>query len=659
MIFSYNWINEYLKTDLLDVKKLVNELTNHSFEVDEYKKIKNDWAIDIDVLPNRSHDCFSHIGIARECGALFDKKLVVPGINYKKKQKKLNLEIKIRTGTQRYYMVIIDNVEVKDSPKWIQDRLITCGLKPINNIVDITNYVMLGTGQPIHAFDLDEIQGDVIVRKAKKGETFKSLDNKKYNLSENDLVVADNKKILALAGIKGGMESGVDKKTKTIGIELANFDSKIIRQTSKRLKLRTDASWRFENKIDPNLIDFASDRVADLIIKESNGIALTKKLDFYPQKIKPKKVNLNINKLNNIIGEKIELKKIKKILLSLDFKIKEKNNNEVEVEIPTRRLDISIEEDLIEEIGRIRGYNKIKPILPISSIYPSKINKKYFWIKKIKDILKELQFNEIYTYSFIAQKDLEVINQEVVELENPMSNLNRYLRPNILINLLKITTNNIKYFDSFNIFEIGKVFNKKKKEHNSLTLLKYNKGNFFNLKGDIETILDKINIKKYQFNQIKENSNLWDKNQVSSINIKDKDIGTMGKINPAILDKFNLNKNVFALEIDLDKITKESSEENFYEPISNHPTAIRDLSAIVPKETKAVDILNVINRVGGKLVKDIDIFDIYENLKDNKKSLSFHIKFQSQEKTLSTEEVNKLINKIIKALEKEGWKIRK
>jgi len=302
MLFSYKWLQSYLKNPLPSPKKLAELLTMRAFEVEGIKKAGKDYVLDIDVLPNRGSDCFSHIGMAREIAAI--SKNSFQTIKYKLDENKklkvkdfITLKVENKNDCFRYSGRIIVDVKVGSSPKWIQDRLKICGLRPINNIVDITNYVMLETGQPLHAFDYNKISENkkIIVRRARKGEKIVTLDNEKYDLDKNVLVIAGSKEPLAVAGIKGGKKAEIDKKTRIIILESANFNAGLIHQISRKLNLKTDASWRFEHKIDPNLTELAINRAANLIQEVSKGKIVSGLVDFYPKKVLPKKIKLNLD----------------------------------------------------------------------------------------------------------------------------------------------------------------------------------------------------------------------------------------------------------------------------------------------------------------------------------------------------------------------------
>jgi len=419
MVFSYNWLKDYIKGRLPKPAKLVELLTMNSFEISELKKVDSDFILDIDVLPNRAPDCFSHLGIAREIGAICG--LVFKGLTSEIKEDKslkakdfVKVEVKNKTACPRYTARVITDVKIESSPKWMRERLKVCGLRSINNVVDIANYVMLETGQPLHAFDGEKLQDSkIIVRFAKAGEKIITLDEEKYDLDKDILVIADAKKPIAIAGIKGGKMPEVDKKTKIIVLEAANFNSKIIRRTSKKIDLKTDASWRFEHGIDPNLTEAAINRAAFLIQKLAHPQAGYPKItqgliDKYPQKVLAKRIKLELDYVEKLLGVKIPESKIVKILKSLEFKVLSSKFGILTVEVPTFRLDINIPEDLIEEIGRIYGYQKIPAIFPITTLIPPKRNLEIFWEDTTKNILKEVGFSEIYNYSLFQKKVLKI-----------------------------------------------------------------------------------------------------------------------------------------------------------------------------------------------------------------------------------------------------------
>ena len=704
MLFSYNWLQSFFKKKLPKPEKLAEILALHSFEVEEVKRVRKDWALDIDVLPNRAPDCFSHLGITREISAILNYKL---GIGEWKLTEDKNLkakdfvsvEVKPRQACPRYTARVITDVKVGPSPKWIRDRLEVCGLRPINNVVDIANYVMLETGQPLHAFDSEKLEGQkIIIRFAKEREKIVTLDEEKYDLDEDILVIADEKSPVAIAGIKGGKLPEIDNKTKIVVLESANFNPKVIRKGSKTIDLKTDASWRFEHGIDPNLTEIGINRAAFLIQKIAKGNVAKGLIDFYPKKVLPKRIRLDFDYVKSLLGREIPKKEIINILKRLDFKITGVRPLQIEVEVPTFRLDISIPEDLIEEIGRIYGYQRIKATFPTVSLIPPKRNLDIFWENVIKNILKEAGLTEVYNYSFVSPEQFSIFNSQfskvvdelrsssrfanarVIEVENPISEEQKYLRPSLIPNLLKNVQKNQKNFREIRIFELGKIFQAPRTEKRMLTGLITGDA-FYQMKGVIDSLLQKIGISNIWYDEFEatpEDSNppatlpskgrapskisIWHPKICAEIKVDHEEIGFLGEISQKILGDLEIEGKLVVFDIDFEKLQRLSSEETIYQPISRYPAAVRDIAVLVPLEIRVEEVLNKIETAAGILVRDVDLFDIYEGeeLPEGKKNLAFHIIYQAKDRTLSSKEIDEIQDKIIKALEEElEWEVRK
>jgi phenylalanyl-tRNA synthetase beta chain len=570
--------------------------------------------------------------------------------------------IQVVSGCQRYSARIIFDARVGESPDWIKERLEVCGIKPINNVVDITNYVMLELGQPLHAFDLEKIEGKkIIVRFAKKGEKILTLDDEEYDLDKDILVIADSKKPIAIAGIKGGKETGISEKTKVILLESANFDPITIRRGSIKLDLKTDASMRFSHGLDPNLTEIAANRAAYLISEICGGKVAKGILDFYPEKVLPKKIKLEIGKVESLLGTKIPKQKILKILKSLGFKV----NQKLIVEVPTFRRDVSIQEDLIEEIGRIYGYEKIENKFPVSALVLPKKNQEIFWENFVKDVLVSLGFTEVYNYSFLSKEDIENFGfeKEAIEIENPASAFYQFLRPSLIPGLIKNVQKNQTEFSEIKIFEIGRIF-KSKKEKKALAGVIIGE-KFFEAKGVIDTLLKKMGISNFYFDFYEptpEESkiSIWQMKKSAEIKIDGEEAGFLGEISRKILEKYKIKDKVVAFDIDFEKLANLATEEHEYEPFSIYPAIVRDISVLVPKDVLVEDVMNVIEETAGKLIRDIDLFDIYEEIEEERKSLAFHIIFQLKDRAILPEEVENAFQKIVENLEKNpNWEVRK
>ena len=683
MKISYNWLKEYVKL-LPKPEKLADLLTMHSFEVENIEKIGKDYILDIDILPNRAHDCLSHIGVAREAAAITGLKFKVPSSRLSedknlKASDFIKIEVKDRTECPRYTARVITNIKVESSPEWLKQRLKALDQKSINNIVDATNYVMFETGQPLHAFDYEKIEGKtIIVRKAKKGEKITTLDREKCNLDNNILIIADNRNPLALAGVKGGKKAEITNKTKIIVLESANFDIHAIRNTLRKTGIRTESSLRFEHGLDPNLASQAIDKLAELIREISEGQVAKGMVDIYPKKVLPQKIKLNLKKVESILGIKVSQQQIIKSLKSLGFEI----DNSLKVTVPTFRQDIKIEEDLVEEIARLIGYNNISAQAPLGLLGITKLDEVFSVNNKIKTIFEGFGFTEVYNFSFVGENDLKKLgikSKDYLELENPLSLDLKYLRRDLLINLLKNVKNNLKSFagkEGIKIFEIGKIYRretKQLKEEKMLTGLiavqnEREKGErFYEIKGAIDSLFNKLGVTDHWYDDFQATPEwteeiFWQKTGTAEVKVGNQEIGFIGEINPKILNKLNLKGIVVAFNLNFEKILKLAREELIYQPPSPYPAAVRDLAVLVYRGDRVADVLNMINDAGGELVSDVDLFDMYEGeeIPKAKKSLAFHIVYQSYEKTLKDSEVDKIQKRIIKVLEsKRGWEVRK
>lgn len=663
-----------------------------SFEVESISRKENDSILDIAILPNRAADCLSHSGVAGEIAAILNLKIENPSYKLTEDNKLkikdfVNVEIKDGNLCPRYAARAITEIEVRPSPRWLKEKLETCGLRSINNVVDATNYVMLETGQPLHAFDLDKIESansksqtkKIIIRKARKGENIITLDNEKYELDEDVLVIADAIEPLAIAGIKGGKRAEIGDNTKNIILESANFDRLNIYRTSKKLNLRTDSSSRFSSGLDQNLAPDALDRLAALIKEIAGGKIAKGSIDVCRKKTFSLKIKLDLDCATGLLGADITAKEIKHILENLGFKIKAGKKSKIfNIEVPTKRLDISIQEDLIEEIGRIYNYEKIKPIFPLSALVPAKRNLNIFWETKTKDILKETGFSEVYNYSFIGDKEANIFNYQsggLIELENPISLEQKYLRSSLIPGLLKNIKYNLNNFKKVEIFELGKVYNKIKNEFKENKFLagaiaekevKSKDKKFYRTKGILDLLFKKIGAAGVHYFDCcvskDDRSGVWNPKKCAEIRIGDEKIGCLGEIHSKILDAVEISEKVVFFYIYFEKLRNFMTERKEYSPISRYPAAMRDLAILVPKPVKVKEVFEKIKTAAGDLASDIELFDVYEGkgLPEGKKNLAFHIVYQSSSETLSFKEVDEVQNKIIKNLEENPeWEVRK
>ncbi|HCP08481.1 MAG TPA: phenylalanine--tRNA ligase subunit beta [Candidatus Moranbacteria bacterium] len=648
-------------------------------EVSEELKLEDN-IFEIKVLPDRAHDALSHVGMAREICALegrtfkYDSKKLPS-----KKGKKLTVEIKDKNLCPRYMGAIIENITVQDSPAWAKNMLKKLGLKPINNVVDATNYVMLELGQPLHAFDASQIanresQIEIIVRRAKDGEEIKILDGSIKKLTKDDLVIADHKKALAIAGVMGGEGSGITAETKTVIMEAANFAAASIRKTKTRLNLQTDAAYRFEKDIDPNLAELAMARVLEII--KMFGGETVELSDVYPKEVAPWKIKLDLDYINNLLGEKIEKKAVSKILESLGLRVAG-YGSQITVTVPTFRIDLKTQEDLIEEIGRVYGYEKIAAVAPKADIQVAPANEKRSFERQVKNILVGNGFSEVYSYSFYSAQDAGLAQFGTIkhlELQNPMNPEQALMRVSLIPNMLKNIRENLKNFKDFRIFESGRVYwsngsvlpRERRMIVGAVVLEKDKKAeNFYAIKGYVDNILNRLGIENQYYDDfdatpVETFDSLWHAGRRGEIKIDgpayaeasagkhDHPIGFLGEINPIVLVDFDIHKRVAMFEFDLDALQRDVKIEKEYKAIRKFPTSTRDLSMIAAEKIKVSDIQKNIKKAGEKLILDVQLFDVFE--KDGKTSFAFHIEFGA-DRTLESKEVDETMQKIISALE--------
>ncbi|MFH1709998.1 MAG: phenylalanine--tRNA ligase subunit beta [bacterium] len=632
-------------------------------------------VLDIDVLPNRI-DVLSIIGVAREVGAILNKKAKFPLIKVRESsegiKKSAKISVKDKGLCPRYMARVIKNVSIKPSPQWMQERLIACGMRPINNVVDITNYVLLEMGQPLHAFDLNSLKdGTLIVRKAAKGEKMTTIDGEKRELGEC-LVIADAQKAIAVAGVMGGMSTEVIDSTKDILLESAYFDPKTIHKAEKYLKLRTESSIRFARGVDWNGVEAALDRAADLMGELAGGKISAGKVDIKAKDRKPKKVALRLKRVNDILGTDLKFTEISSILSRLGFKVKGSN-----VEVPLFRAgDIEREIDIIEEIARIHGYEKIPVTNPDLKIKNTK-GVSEDQIKRIKTILIDAGLNEVLTYSMLPPKEADIGEKrgQSIRILNPISDDLSVMRPSILPGLLKVLTFNLnRQVEDVNIFEAGKIFYKDDKgvitEKAELGAVLYGKRSyrydgkkenmdFFQIKGIIEDILGYLGVSY----EIKENAFPgYHPSRSAAIHKTEKTIGVFGELHPDIGRKLEIEGPIYVISLDLDETLNIKKLPPKYKEIPLYPAVKRDIAMIVPYGVSNKAIIGEIRASGGELIEGIALFDKYEGNQIEKGyySLAYSVTYRKANRTLTDEEVNAKHEEISLNLAKKlGVKIRK
>ena len=653
-----------------------------------------DEILDFDITPNRS-DCLSVIGITREIIAIlnshkFDYKINEKYLNFNtlnnfqsKKSKNIDVQNLNFEKCLRYSGSEISSIVVENSPFWIKDRLIKSGLRPINNIVDVTNYVMMELGQPLHAFDLSKIKTKKIeVKSSKNKEKFKSLDGENRELNSNILSITDGAQSIGLAGIIGGFNSEIDSKTKNIFLESACFEMSNIRQSSKELGLNTDASHRFERGVPIGLSIIALNRAIALIEDiNKKEIIINGNWDLYSKNINinpNKKQNLTGQRYKKIIGESITRKETANILNSLGFNASASKTNETnftqKVEIPYWRSDITIEDDLIEEIARIKGYNNLssEPLQYPENNIP--VDNNIMYRNNIRNEMKSMGYIETINYPTINNTEYNLTNLNVnspIKLQNPINKKNNILRPNLktgLINNISINSKKYPEIDSWKFYELGRIFNlgnmdnKYQLPDQSYSLGIISSGlisktnwnsipdqiNFYTFKGDMDRIIKSMGIKI----EFKKNNNYYFYSEKSALLFSENaEIGSIGNINEQTLTKFNVKlKEVLYCELNLDKLENSINYNNEFTKTSPYPLAIRDLSLTVDKNVLSNQISDIIKQ--NPLVTDLNVIDVYSDLKPEKKSITIRITYQSFNETLNNLKIDESQNKILKQLKK-------
>lgn len=649
----------------------------------EIFNVETDWIFEIGLTPNRA-DAMSHFGVARDLRA----KLIHEGNNLElktpsvsnfaidKRTKKIKINVEDIISTPRYCGIVMENITVKESPKWLQNKIISIGLSPINNIVDITNYVMHDIGQPLHAFDYDKIEGQTInVKKYQKEIKFKTLDDIERLINSNDLTISDSKKPLCLAGIFGGIDSGISEKTSTIFIESAFFDPVTVRKSAKHHNLSTDSSYRFERGIDPNTTKYALKR-AVLMIKEicTGSIVSSDLIDLYPKPFEDTQIILGFEKIEKTIGQKIEKEVVKNIISSLDIKINSITESNLGLSIPNYRNDVKREADVIEEILRIFGYDNINSSVKINqSIILEKNNHKNKLIDLISNHLVSLGFYEIMTNSLISDKK-NSLNKNTkglknVDILNYSSIDQSQLRSSMIFSGLDVLKYNInRKKNNLKLFEVGKEYHKSddgkyveieklalficgfKNDNHWNTLEK--KSDYFFLKGIIKSITDRLG-----FSNVKSKPITSDYiSDGETIFYNKSEILSFGLISRDVCEYFDINEKVLYAEIDVKTVLdKYSIKPVQFKSISKFPEVTRDLSILIDDDLNFDKIYKTTKQIDQNLIKDVSLFDVFEgkNLPKNKKSYGISFKLQDNKKTLSENEIEEVMGKIISRLKKE------
>jgi phenylalanyl-tRNA synthetase beta chain len=626
-------------------------------------------VIDFEITSNRP-DCLSMIGMARETAATLGTKYRMPNLNYTSKNSsniKDELKVEIKDGLcRRYIAKKIKNIKIAPSPAWMQESLNDSGVRPINNIVDITNYVMLELGQPMHAFDARDIRDNtIIVERAKAGEKFTTLDGIERSLNNDVLCIKDGEGTVGLAGIMGGLNSEVKDDTTEVVFEFANFDGTNIRVSSKALGLRTEASSRFEKDLDPNLAEVAMKRACNLVEELGAGEVTEGTIDIYENPVVSKKLTVSAKWINEFLGTALSTAQMKEYLDRLEL-LTEVEGDNLNITAPTFRSDINIREDVAEEVARIYGYNNVPATLNnvVSTKEPK--SKK----QMLDDLTVEAMINagvsQSISYSFVSPKVFDKINvpkdselRNVVTIKNPLGEDYSIMRTTMLSSMMEsLARNYSRNNEEARLFEVGRVYipnedpNKLPEEVNMLVIGMYGKVDYLDLKGTVEILLDSLGIERIDLQRETENPS-YHPGKTAAMYIKKNLLGKFGEVHPNVTENYNIETSCYLAEINLDELYKYAKLDKKYSPLPKYPAVTRDMALLVDDEVLVKDIEDIISKQGGNLVEAIKLFDVYKGkqIPEGKKSIAYSVTYRNREKTLKDEEVTKVHDRILKTLE--------
>lgn len=629
----------------------------------------NNAIIDFEITSNRP-DCLSVVGMARETAATLGTSYRLPETNFKfhtsgNIDEILKVDVKDNL-CNRYMARAVVDVKIEPSPQWMQERLMDAGVRPINNIVDITNFVMLELGQPMHAFDKREItSGKIVVDRAKAGEKFVTLDETERQLNENILCIKDGDMTIGLAGIMGGLNSEIKEDTVEVVFESANFDGTNIRVASQKLGLRTEASARFEKEIDPNIVQTAMDRACALVEQLNAGKIVNGTIDIYKKPKEEKYMTVDSKWINKFLGTELSASEMKEYLDRLELKT-EIQDELLNIKVPTFRIDINIKEDIAEEVARIYGYDKI-PVTAINTVTErGGKNKKQHMDDMVIATMMASGLNQSISYSFISPKAFDKINlstedtlRKTVVIRNPLGEDYSVMRTTTLPSMLEnLARNYSRSNEAARLFEIGKVYipldngSELPDERNILTVGMYGGVDYLDLKGVVENLIDTLGV--YNLSYVRESDNVvFHPGKTAALMLKNVKVGVLGEIHPDVADNYGMDIPAYIAELNLDILYANSNTDKKYKPLPKYPAVSRDMALIVDDNVLVQEIEDIIRKQGAPLVETIKLFDIYrgKQIPEGKKSIAYSISYRHESKTLVDVEVNKVHDKILKTLE--------
>jgi phenylalanyl-tRNA synthetase beta chain len=629
-------------------------------------------VIDFEITSNRA-DCFSVYGIAREASATFNVPLKPLELDFKGNSDNINNYLCVEVKDElcrRYIAKMVKNVKIKPSPDWMQQKLEEAGVRAINNMVDITNYVMLELGQPLHAFDYRDIADKkIIVRRADENEKLKTLDGNERTLDSSMLVIADDQRAVGVAGVMGGENSEIKEDTKAIVFESANFNGPNTRITSKKLGLRTEASSRFEKDLDPNLPEIAINRVCHLVELLGAGEVVGGVIDIYPEVIKPHNIQVSHKWINDFIGIDADANQMKSMLQSLGMKVE--GEDTLNIEVPTFRQDVKINQDVAEEVARLYGYDKIPSVKMSGETVEAVWTEDQKLTKLVKKTMAASGLYEALTYSFVSPKVYDSINTPAdsslrnnVVIRNPLGKDFSVMRTTTLPSMLELLGSNYSR-DNKNVglFEIARVYIPSNEqlpdERDKLVIGIYGNRDFYNLKGIIENLLGELGIEKAEYVRETENP-AFHPGRTAKLLIRKQEAGVIGEVHPDVTENYGIDERVYIAEIDLRLVFQAAKMERKYKALPKFPASQRDIAMLISDEVPASEIDSVINRAGKELIEKVELFDVYKGkqIPDGMKSVAYSITYRA-DRTLKDEEVNKVHEKVVNSIvEKFGAQLR-
>ena len=637
-------------------------------DIKEYLNL-NKSILDFDITSNRP-DCLSMVGMARETAATLGTSYKMPNLNYEvKTSENINdkIKVEVRDSLCRRYMARgVKNVKIMPSPGWMQERLLEAGVRPINNIVDITNFVMLEIGEPMHAFDAREIKsGKIVVERAKDDEIFVTLDEIERKLDSSFLCIKDDETSIGLAGIMGGLNSEIQEDTTEVIFEAANFDGTNIRVNSKKLNLRSESSARFEKDIDPNLAEIAINRACALVCELGCGEIMEGTIDIYNSKKEEGHITVDSKWINKFLGTEISKEDMKKYLDLLELKT-EINEDNLDITIPTFRIDIGIKEDIAEEVARIYGYDKIPTTIYSASTGREPKYKNQILRDLIVDVMVSSGLNQSISYSFISPKVFDKINlpqdselRNVIKIKNPLGEDYSVMRTTTIHSMMESLGRNYSRNNAYaRLFEIGKVYIPNEDEtvipteNNILTIGMYGNCDYLDLKGVVENALEKLGLSKVKFTRESDNPS-YHPGKTAALMIGNKKVGVLGEVHPDVSENYGVDENCYLAELNLDLLFEYAKKDKKYKSLTKFPAVTRDIALLVDDEILVQEIEDTIRRAGGNLVEKVELFDIYKGaqIPEGKKSIAYAIAYRDEKKTLTDNDVNKVHDKILRSLE--------